>query len=175
MIFLLEQYVYLKFLIIEHYYIEINFILHSAIIAFLMFSPSSPQQKELVIGYKPIIELLSFYYSAEFHTLTMYVPDVKYVFEQHKMLLSQVLALMVSAGIKMSKARKESLRPLFAVPGVLRQVPTTSAVFGEEDLAAIGERTAKEQATLRKIFRPMYPKAKFRGAARLRGRFYNRQ
>ena len=71
-------------------------------------------------------------------------------------MLSQSLALMVSAGIKISKARKEALRPLFSVQGVLRQDPTASQVFGSEDLATLGEKTTKEQATLRRIFRPTY-------------------
>ena len=35
-------------------------------------------------------------------------------------MLTQGIALMVSAGIKISKARKEALRPLFSVPAVLR-------------------------------------------------------
>ena len=138
-----------------------------------MFLFYLPQQRELVVAYKPIVELLSFYYSSEFQTLTMFVPDITYVFEQHKMLLSQSLALIVSSGLKISKARKESLRPLFSVPGVLRQVPTATQVFGSEDLATLGEKTAKEQATFRKIFRPMFPRgSRFRlGGNRFRGRF----
>ena len=142
-------------------------------ITFLMFLFFLPQQRELVVAYKPLIELLSFYYSSEFETLTMFVPDITYVFEQHKWLLSQALALIVSSGLKISKARKESLRPPFAVPGVLRQVPTASQVFGSDDLATLGEKTAKEQATLRKLFRPVYPRGtRFRmGGNRFRGRF----
>ena len=115
------------------------------------------QHKELIVAYKPMIELLSFYYSSEFQTLQAFVPDITYVFDQHKMLLSQSLALMVSAGLKISRARKEALRPLFSVQGVLRQDPTASQVFGSEDLATLGEKTTKEQATLRRIFRPVYP------------------
>ena len=42
------------------------------------------QQKELIVAYKPIIELLSFYYSSEFQTLKTFVPDITYVFDQHK-------------------------------------------------------------------------------------------
>ena len=140
------------------------YVIIAFIIAFVMFFPmplsnsSSPllQQKELIVAYKPIVELLSFYLSSEFETLKAFVPDITYIFNQHKMLLSQSLALMVSASLKISKARKESIRPLFSVQGVLRQDPTASQVFGTEDLATLGERTAKEQATFRKIFRPVF-------------------
>ena len=128
-----------------------------------------------MVAYKPLIELLSFYYSSEFQTLKAFVPDITYVFDQHKMLLSQSLALMVSACIKMSKARKESLRPLFSVQGVLRQDPTATQVFGSEDLATLGEKTTKEQATLRRIFRPAYSnRSKFKMGASsryFRGRY----
>ena len=128
------------------------------------------QQKELIVAYKPLIELLSFYYSSEFQTLKAFMPDIKFVFDQHKMILSQSLALMVSSSIKISKARKESLRPLFSVHSVLRQDPTASQVFGETDLATLGEKSTKEQATLRRIFRPAYSnRARFKSSA---GRFY---
>ena len=120
------------------------------------------QQKELIVAY-----------SSEFQTLKTFVPDITYVFDQHKMLLSQSLALMVSASLKISKARKESIRPLFSVQGVLRQDPTATQVFGSEDLASLGEKTAKKQATFRKIFCPVYPsrsRFKMGGYGRYRGR-----
>ena len=50
----------------------------------LTFSFCNFQQKELIVAYKPIIELLSFYYSSEFQTLKTFVPDITYVFDQHK-------------------------------------------------------------------------------------------
>ena len=58
-------------------------------------------QREILISAKPLMELLSFYYSPEFITLKEFVPEIAPVFSTHKMMLSQALALMASAGIKM--------------------------------------------------------------------------
>ena len=65
------------------------------------------------------------------------------------MMLSQVIALLTSAGIKISRARKDSIRPIFSVPAVLRQEPTASHVLGTDDLASLSEKTNKEQQALR--------------------------
>ena len=77
-------------------------------------------QREILIAYKPFIEILSFYFSQEFLTLKEFVPELAPVFDNHKMLLSQGLALLISAGIKISRARKDALRPIFTVPAVLK-------------------------------------------------------
>ena len=94
------------------------------------------------------MELLAFHYSPELETLKEFVPEVAPVFDTHKMMLSQVLALLASAGIKISRARKDCIRPIFATPAVLRQDPTASHVLGTDDLAGLSDRTKKEQAAL---------------------------
>ena len=106
-------------------------------------------QKEILVAYKPLLELLAFYYSPEYETLKKFIPEVRHVFEQHKIYISQVLALLASAGIKVSRARKDNIRPIFAVPAVLRQEPTASDVLGTNDLASLSDKTTKEQAALR--------------------------
>ena len=113
-------------------------------------------QKEMAVAYKPFIEVLSFYYSEEFANLKEIVPEISKSLSSHKGLLSQGLALMVSAGIKMSKARKDSLRPIFRSAAVLRENPTASQVLGTEDLASLSERTSKEQKALNSCFHPTY-------------------
>ena len=121
-------------------------------------------QKEMAVAYKPFIEVLSFYYSEEFANLKEIVPEISKSLSSHKGLLSQGLALMVSAGIKISKARKDSLRPIFRSAAVLRENPTASQVLGTEDLASLSERTSKEQKALSGVFRQAYtsrPRLKF--------------
>ena len=121
-------------------------------------------QKEMAVAYKPFIEVLSFYYTTEFANLKEIVPEISQSLSSHKALLSQGLALMVSAGIKISKARKDSLRPIFRTSAVLRENPTTSQVLGTEDLASLSERTSKEQKALSGVFRQAYsnrPRLKF--------------
>lgn len=130
-------------------------------------------QKELAVAYKPFIEVLTFYYSVEFANLKEIVPEISQTLSSHKALLSQGLALMVSAGIKISKARKDSLRPIFRFPAVLRENPTASQVLGTEDLASLSERTSKEQKALSGVFRQAYssrPRLKF-GRGGYRGGF----
>ena len=130
----------------------------------------SRAQKELAVAYKPFMELLSFYYTDQFKTLKECIPEIAPVLDSHKGLLSQGLALMVSAGIKISKARKDALRPIFKTPAVLRGAPTAAQVLGTEDLATLSEKTSKEQKALYGVFRPAYPsrtKFKFnRGGSR---------
>ena len=99
---------------------------------------------------KPLMELLAFHYGPELETLREFVPQVAPIFATHKMMLSQILALLASAGIKISRARKDCIRPIFATPAVLRQEPTASHVLGTDDLAGLSERTKKEQAALRR-------------------------
>ena len=106
-------------------------------------------QKELLVAYKPLLELLAFYYSPEFMTLREFVPEVAPVFATHRMMLSQALTLLTSAAIKMSRARKDCIRPIFSRPAVLRQEPTACNVLGTDDLAGLSEKTNKEQAALR--------------------------
>ena len=130
-------------------------------------------QKEMAVAYKPFIEVLNFYYSVEFSNLKEIVPEISQSLSAHKALLSQGLALMVSAGIKISKARKDSLRPIFRSPAVLRENPTASQVLGTEDLASLSERTSKEQKALSGVFRQAYssrPRLKF-GRGGFRGGF----
>ena len=134
-------------------------------------------QKEMAVAYKPFIEVLTFYYSTEFANLKEIVPEISQLLSSHKALLSQGLALMVSAGIKISKARKDSLRPIFRSSAVLRENPTASQVLGTEDLASLSERTSKEQKALSGVFRQGYssrPRLKFgRGGFRGGYRPYN--
>ena len=87
---------------------------------------------------------------------------------------------MVIAGIKMSKARKDTLRPIFKTSAVLRGDPTASQVLGTDDLASLSEKTTKEQKALYSVFRPTYgARAKFkypysRGSKSFRGFKYGR-
>ena len=113
-------------------------------------------QKELAVAYKPIIEVMSFFYTEEFANLKEIVPQLAPLLSSHKTLLSQSLALLVSAGIKISKARKDSLRPIFRTSAVLREAPTAAQVMGTEDLATLIERTTKEKKALNGVFRHAY-------------------
>ena len=85
---------------------------------------------------------------------------------------SIAIALVASAGLKLSRARKDSLRPIFNTPAVLRQDPTGSDILGGEDLAALSEKTTKEQAALRRVFRnPFSQRGRFKfGRANFRNR-----
>ena len=56
-------------------------------------------QKEILVCAKPLMELLAFHYCPEFLTLKEFVPEVAPVFATHKMMLSQALALLASAGM----------------------------------------------------------------------------
>ena len=87
--------------------------------------------------------------------LLMPISD-NYFYFQHKMMLSQAISLLASASIKISRARKDALRPIFTVPAVLRQDPTASSLLGGEDLATLSEKATKEQAALWKVFRPSF-------------------
>ena len=84
------------------------------------------------------------------------MPDLSLFSFQHKMMLSQCVSLMASVSLKVSRARKDSLRPIFTVPSVLRPDPTADSLLGGEDLATLSEKASKEQAALRKVFRPSF-------------------
>ena len=93
------------------------------------------------------------------------VPDLKTEFERMKLLQSQGLAIMVSSGLKISKARKHSMRPLFQFTsaGILDSNPTSAHVLGTDDLASLSEKASKEQKALTGVFRPAYAnRTKFR-------------
>ena len=122
-------------------------------------------QKELAIANKPFSELLSFYYSEQCTALKEIIPELADLMDSHKSILSQGMALSVSASLKISKARKDALRPIFKLPAVLRNNPTASQVLGTDDLATLSEKTTKEQKALNSCFRPIYgARAKFRYA-----------
>ena len=76
------------------------------------------------------------------------------------MMLSQAISLMASTSIKISRARKDALRPIFTVPAVLRHDPTAANILGTEDLATLGDKACKEQSALRKVFRPFQARGK---------------
>ena len=71
-------------------------------------------------------------------------------------MLSQAISIMASTSIKISRARKDALRPIFTVPAVLRHDPTAANILGAEDLATLSEKACKEQSALRKVFRPSF-------------------
>ena len=135
-------------------------------------------QRELAVAYKPFIELLSFYFSSQFKTLKEFIPEISHILESHKMLLSQSLALVVSSGIKISKARKDALRPIFKseAAAVLRHNPTAAQVLGSEDLAKLSEDASREKKAFSGVFRPTYfSRARYkqgRGSFQFRGLQY---
>ena len=81
-------------------------------------------QKELAVSYKPFLEILSFYYSPQYESIKDIIPEISPIMESHKGLLSQGIALIVSAGLKISKARKDALRPIFKTSAVLKGDPS---------------------------------------------------
>ena len=113
-------------------------------------------QKELIIAQKPLAELLSFYYTEQFATIKDIIPEIAEILNAHKALLSQGIALTVSASLKISKARKDNLRPIFKLHSVLRQDPTSTQVLGTDDLAGLAEKSTKEQKALNSCFRPVW-------------------
>ena len=109
------------------------------------------------------MELLSFYFSTEYYTLREFIPEIAPVFDQHKLYISESIAIIASASIKISRARKDALRPLFNTPSVLRHDPTASSLLGGEELATLSEKASKEQSALKKVFRPVWtPRTKFK-------------
>ena len=66
-------------------------------------------QKELCISYKPMIEVLNFFYSEEFSFITETVPQARNELSRLKHLVSQSLAIVISAGLKLSYSRKKAL------------------------------------------------------------------
>ena len=113
-------------------------------------------QKELCVSYKPLIEVLNFFYSEPFNFIIESVPEIAEEFSRLKHLLSQGLAVLMSAGLKISKARKHSLRPLlnyYASSSILDQQPTSAHVLGSADLASISDKATKERKALSGVFR----------------------
>ena len=113
-------------------------------------------QKELTIANKTFTDTLSFYYSDQFIAIKEIIPEISDILEGHKSILSQGMALVISASLKISKARKDAIRPIFKLPAVLRQDPTAAQVLGTDDLASLSEKTSKEQKALSSCFRPSW-------------------
>lgn len=132
-------------------------------------------QKELAVSYKPFLEILSFYYSPQFESIKEILPEICPIMDSHKGLLSQGIALIVSAGLKISKARKDALRPIFKTTAVLKGDPTASQVLGTDDLASLSDKASKEQKALYGVFRPTYgARSKFKSSSSSRGSRYSR-
>ena len=112
-------------------------------------------QKELCIAYKPLLEVLNFFYSDAYSFLIETVPDLKETLASHKLQLSQSLAIIVSSALKVSKARKHALRPLlrYSSSNLLQQQPTSQHVLGSDDLATLSDRATKEQKAIYGVFR----------------------
>ena len=141
----------------------INFSLHRA-------------QKELCVAYKPLIESLNFFYSETFIFLIETVPDCKAELIRQKTLLSQTLAIIISASLKVSSARKDALRPLlkFSSTGILGHNPTSEHVLGSADLASLSEQATKEYRALSGVFRNASEnRARYRPSVRGFNRFLN--
>ena len=97
--------------------------------------------------------MLAFYQSAEFLTLREFVPEIAPIFDTHRMMVSQAVALMASASLKISRARKDALRPIFSTTSVLRHPPTAANILGDQDLASLSEKAKKENDALCRVFR----------------------
>ena len=112
-------------------------------------------QKELCIAYKPLLEVLNFFYSEAYTFLIQTVPDLKETLASHKLQLSQSLAIIVSIALKVSKARKHALRPLlrYSSSNLLQQQPTSQHVLGSDDLATLSDRATKENKAIYGVFR----------------------
>ena len=112
-------------------------------------------QKELCVAYKPLLEVLNFFYSESCTFLIESVPEIKDRLATHKLQLSQTLAILISAALKVSKARKHALRPLlkYSSSNILQQQPTSQHVLGSDDLAALSDKANKEQKALYGVFR----------------------
>ena len=137
-------------------------------------------QKELCVAYKPLLEVLNFFYSESYTFLIESVPDLKEVLASQKLQLSQSLAVIISASLKVSKARKHALRPLlrFSSSNLLQQQPTSQHVLGSDDLAALSDRATKEHKAIYGFFRQAShnrsryrPYQRFRGSLRSNYRF----
>ena len=53
----------------------------------------------MVVALKPMLEVLSFFFSSEFYTLQEFQPEMASIFNTHKMMISQTIALIASAGL----------------------------------------------------------------------------
>ena len=73
---------------------------------------------------------------------------------RQKLLLSQCLATMISASLRVSKARKNALRPIikFSSSGILQHQPTAQHVLGSSDLASLADKANKENKALSGVF-----------------------
>ena len=112
-------------------------------------------QKELCVAYKPLLEVLNFFYSESYQFLIDSVPDLKEVLARFKLYLSQALAVLISAALKISKARKHALRPLlrYSSSNLLQQQPTSQHVLGSDDLASLSDKATKEHKAIYGVFR----------------------
>ena len=112
-------------------------------------------QRELCIAYKPILEILNFFYSEAFDSLIEILPQLKEIFTRQKLLLSQNLAILISASLRVSKARKHALRPIvkYSSSGILQHQPTAQHVLGSSDLASLADKANKENKALSGVFR----------------------
>ena len=53
----------------------------------------------MVVALKPLLEVLAFYFSTEYYTLQEFLPEMAPIFATHKMMISQAIALIASAGL----------------------------------------------------------------------------
>ena len=129
-------------------------------------------QKELCVSYKPLIEVLNFFYSEPFQFIIEIIPELRQELTRLKQLLSHGLAVLMSAGLKISKARKHALRPLlnYYSTSILDQQPTSSHVLGSDDLATMSDKASKERKAISGVFRTS---ANNRVRYRTNGRFKN--
>ena len=112
-------------------------------------------QKELCVSYKPLLEVLNFFYSEESDFIVETIPQLYKQLTRLKYLLSQGLAVVMSAGLKISKARQQSLRPLlnYYATSILDQNPTSAHVLGSNDLASLSDKATKERKAMSGVFR----------------------
>ena len=128
-------------------------------------------QKELCISYKPLIEVLNFFYSEPFQFLIETIPELRQDLTRLKHLLSQGLAVLMSAALKISKARKHAIRPLlnYYATSILDSQPTSAHVLGSDDLASISDKASKERKAMSGVFRTSaYNRARYRPNSRFR-------
>ena len=128
-------------------------------------------QKELCISYKPLIEVLNFFYSEPFQFLIETIPELRQDLTRLKHLLSQGLAVLMSAALKISKARMHAIRPLlnYYATAILDTQPTSAHVLGSGDLASISDKASKERKAMSGVFRTAtYNRARYRPNSRFR-------
>ena len=130
-------------------------------------------QRELCIAYKPLIEVLNFFYSEEHSFMIETIPQARSEFARLKLLISQSLAIVMSAALKLSISRKHALRPLLksSSSGILRHQPTSEHVLGTSDLASLSEQASKEYRAMSGVFRP---DTQYKSRLRTPIRYFNR-